>query len=55
MDREDDAFTGSSGLIWEQSKNLSFMAQVSRIKNNSNLPIYEYERVIYALDVELKF
>lgn len=53
--REDDTFAGSSGLIWEQSKNLSFVAQVSRIKSNSNLPIYEYERDIYALGIELKF
>jgi len=53
--REDDIFIGSSGLIWERSKSLSLVAQVSRIKNNSNLPMYEYERDIYALGIELKF
>jgi tetratricopeptide (TPR) repeat protein len=52
--REDDTFTGSAGLIWEYSRNLSFVAQVSRIKSNSNLPIYKYDRDIYALGIEVK-
>ncbi|MBF0223809.1 MAG: DUF2860 family protein [Desulfobacterales bacterium] len=53
--RWDHINTASIGILWDASKNLNLIFQYSRIRCNSNIGLYDYNRSLYSLGVELKF
>jgi hypothetical protein len=53
--RRDRIYTGSVGLSWAFSKHASFILQATRTKNDSNIPIYSYERDLYMTGVEFRY
>ena len=53
--RRDRIYTGSLGLSWAFSKHASFILQATRTKNDSNIPIYSYERDLYMTGVEFRY
>lgn len=48
-DREDDQYNASAGLIFVPTRNMRITPQVSWTDNESNISIYEYDRVIYQV------
>jgi tetratricopeptide (TPR) repeat protein len=53
--RDDEFYTGTAGLSYEWIRNLNLIAQYTYSKQDSNFPIYEYDRSIYALGFEYRF
>lgn len=53
--REDKIYNYSAGLYWDVTKNWTCMLQYTRIKSDSNIPIYEYTRNLYTAGVEFRF
>lgn len=53
--REDETYTVSTGLIWQFHKTANLIAQYTRIRGDSNLAIYDYERDLYTLGCEYVF
>ena len=47
--RQDDQYSASGGLIFVPKKNLRITPQVSWTDNKSNIPIYQFDRVIYQI------
>ncbi len=53
--REDDVYTGSCMLTYEIFKNTELRLRYTYVKDNSSLPIYEYERHIVSTGLEYTF
>ena len=53
--RKDNSYTGSIGTNWAFSRYASFIVQYTRTKNNSNIPIYSYERDLYMSGFEFRY
>ncbi|MFH0801732.1 MAG: tetratricopeptide repeat protein [bacterium] len=53
--RKDKVYTGSLGLAWKFWKYASFIAQYTRTQNESNVPIYEYNRDQYTAGFEFRY
>ena len=53
--RDDSIYQGSIGLTWEFMKRTKLIAQITRIRDDSNLSIYDYARSLYILGVEYRF
>ena len=49
VDRKDTQYSASGGLIFVPKKNLRITPQVSWTDNKSNIPIYQFDRVIYQI------
>lgn len=54
-DREDTIYTLSGGVTWDFYKNATMVAQVSKIRSDSNIAIYDYKRNLYTLGIEYRF
>jgi len=54
-ERFDKIYSGSAGFIWEIFKNLNLNLQYSYTRADSNFPIYDYERSVYASGLEYSF
>ncbi|MBN2437318.1 MAG: tetratricopeptide repeat protein [Deltaproteobacteria bacterium] len=53
--RKDRTYTGSIGLTWSVRKYLDMNAQYLHTKVDSNIYVYDYNRDVFSLGVELKF
>ncbi len=53
--RKDNTYEGSIGLTYEIFKNANIVAQYSRIRDDSNIGIYDYKKNIYTLGIEYRF
>lgn len=53
--RDDTVYQGSVGLTWEFMKRTKLIGQVTGIRDDSNLSIYDYDRTLYMLGVEYRF
>lgn len=53
--RKDSVYNISGGITWELYRNISLMLQYSRIRNDSNIGIYDYKRNLYSGGVEYRF
>jgi len=53
--RQDRVYSGTLGLNWNLHRNVSAIAQYAYTRANSNIFIYDYERSIFSLGVELRF
>jgi len=53
--RKDRVYTGSIGLIWEFYRNTNLLLQYNYIRDDSNIPLYEYDRSLYTLGLEYRF
>lgn len=53
--RRDKVYTGSLGLNWTFSRYASFIIQYNRTKNDSNIPVYSYERDLYMSGFEFRY
>lgn len=53
--RRDKVYTGSVGLAWRCCKYASLIAQYTRTQNDSNVPIFEYNRDQYAAGLEFRY
>ena len=53
--RRDKVYTGSAGLAWKFSKYASLITQYTKTRNDSNVPIFEYDRDQYAAGVEFRY
>jgi tetratricopeptide (TPR) repeat protein len=49
VDRKDDQYSASGGLIFVPKKNVRITPQVSWTDNKSNISIYQFDRVIYQI------
>lgn len=53
--RKDSIYNLSAGLTWAFYKKASFIGQYTRIRNDSNIGIYDYSRNLYTLGMEYRF
>ena len=54
--RNDDIYTGSIGLTWELARKTYLIApQYTRVRSDSNISIYDYERDVYTAGIEFRF
>ncbi|MBN2062834.1 MAG: tetratricopeptide repeat protein [Deltaproteobacteria bacterium] len=53
--REDSIYSISAGITWEFHRNTSFIIQYARIRNDSSIGIYDYERNLYTAGIEYRF
>jgi len=53
--RDDTTINMSGGLVWDFYKNANIVAQYTRIKNDSNIVIYDYKRNLYTVGLEYRF
>lgn len=53
--RDDKIYQASLGFTWEVFKTMFFIPQYTRIRADSNMGIYDYERDVYSLGVEYRF
>ena len=53
--RKDRNYNGSLGLNWAFSRYASFIVQYTRTKNDSNIPVYSYERDLYMSGFEFRY
>ena len=53
--REDHTYNFSTGLSWEFNKQATLITQYTKIRDDSNIAIYDYERDLYTLGVEYRF
>ena len=49
IDRRDDQYSASAGLVFVPKKNVRITPQVSWTDSKSNISIYEFDRVIYQI------
>ncbi|HWA12995.1 MAG TPA: surface lipoprotein assembly modifier [Burkholderiales bacterium] len=49
VDREDDQYNASAGMIFVPKKGLRLTPQVSWTDNGSNISIYEFDRLVYQV------
>ena len=55
IERRNHNYNISSGLSWAFSKNGTFIAQYTRIREDSNIAIYDYKRNLYTSGIEYRF
>lgn len=55
IDREDDTFSTSLGWIWLWKRNLNVTTDVTYTNNDSNIKLYEYDRVKYQTGLRYQF
>ncbi len=53
--RRDKVYTGSATLSWKFWKHASLIAQYIRTDNQSNVPLYEYDRNQYMAGLEFRY
>lgn len=53
--RNDRVYSGTLGLNWNLSRNVNAIAQYTWTRAYSNIFIYDYERSLFSLGVELRF
>ncbi len=53
--RKDTTYTLSGGLTRDLSKNMNLVVQYTRIRNHSNIGIYDYTRDLYTAGLEYRF
>ncbi|MCK4851559.1 MAG: tetratricopeptide repeat protein [Candidatus Omnitrophica bacterium] len=53
--RDDDVYTGSALLAYKFYENSELQLQYTFIKDSSNISIYEYDRNIFSVGVEINF
>ena len=53
--RKDNIYTLSAGASWELYKDTTVIGQYTRIKNGSNVGIYDYSRDMYTVGLEFTF
>ncbi len=54
VEREDKVYTVSTLLAYKFYKESEFQLQYTHVQNDSNVDIYEYDRNIYSVGVEIK-
>lgn len=55
VDRSDQTFSTSLGWIWRANPNINITTDVTYTNNDSNLELYEYERVKYQTGLRYQF
>ena len=55
IDREDNTFSTSLGRIWLWKRNLNITANVTYTNNDSNIKLFEYDRVKYQTGQRYQF
>lgn len=55
IDREDNTFSTSVGWIWLWKRNLNVTTDVTYTNNDSNIELYEYDRVKYQTGLRYQF
>lgn len=55
VNRKDETYQASMGLIWEMLRNTNLIVQYTWIRADSNVSIYDYERNLYTAGVEYRF
>jgi len=53
--RDDERYQGNLGLSWEFAKATSLITQYTAIRQNSNIPIYDYRKELYTVGIEYRF
>lgn len=53
--RSDQTYTGTAGLYWDLSKNITLITQWVGTWVNSNIFIYDYSRHVFSAGFELRF
>ena len=53
--RSDDQLEASLGLGWQFHQNWRIGARASYIENDSNIPVFEYTREVYSINLRLDF
>lgn len=53
--RSDQTYTGTVGLYWDISKNVTLIAQYLKTRVFSNIFLYDYNRDVYSVGFELRF
>ena len=53
--RQDKTYSAMAGLVWDVHKNVALNALYNYTKAVSNIDLYDYERHLYTVGVELKF
>ncbi|MFC1867042.1 tetratricopeptide repeat protein [Thermodesulfobacteriota bacterium] len=53
--RKDTIYNLSGGFSWECYKNTTIVTQYTRIRDDSNIGIYDYKRNLYTVGVEYRF
>jgi len=53
--RSDDVYNFIAGLLWDIKKNWGLNVQYLHISDNSNFPIYNYNRNVYTAGIEYRF
>lgn len=53
--RRDKIYTATAALAWKFHKSASAIAQYTRTKSDSNLPVYAYNRNQYLLGLEFRY
>ena len=55
IDRVDDTFSTSLGLIWQFNRNINITSDVTFTENDSNIDLYAYDRVKYQTGLRYQF
>jgi tetratricopeptide (TPR) repeat protein len=55
IQRSDQTYSGTAGLYWDIDRNYTVIAQYQKIRAFSNIFIYDFDREVYSLGMELKF
>ena len=55
LKRDDDVYTASVLAAYQFYKDSEFQLQYTYVKDNSNIDIYQYDRNIYSVGVQMKF
>ncbi len=55
MERRDDIYNLTFGLVYGFVKNTDLILQYNRYRNQSNIALYDYTREVYTLGVEYRF
>jgi hypothetical protein len=45
----------SAGLNWDFTDNLRIVGQYNRVRDDSNIAVYDYSRDVYSLGVEYRY
>ena len=55
IERRDDTFTNSIGLIYSLYKNTDIMGQLTYTRDNCNISTYDYDRSVASIGIEYRF
>ena len=55
VQRRDDIYNASIGLVYDLTKNMNLLGQYTYIRDKSNIDLYDYTREIFMLSVEYRY